>query len=93
MDSSTFELNNSSNCEFNDNYQECAAYMKTKQFMGNRIFEQQAEIDKLKSQLFYQALKNNQYLDWIKHLELQLKKLSKFTELTQVRVKAKKLLL
>jgi len=73
MDVSSNEFLNS-HIELNDSYQECAAYMKTKQFMGNRIFEQQVEIDKLKSQLFYQTLKNNQYLDWIKHLEIQLRK-------------------
>ena len=58
-----------SNIEFCDSYFQCAGYMKTKQFLGNRIFEQQVEIDKLKNQLFYQTLKNSQYLEWIKHLE------------------------
>ena len=72
---STLRFTNShfSQFEYNDSYQECAAYMKTKQFMSNRIFEQQSEIEKLKTQLFYQTLKSNQYFDWIRHLESTLR--------------------
>lgn len=73
----TTESSDSHEYKKNDSYLECAAYMKTKQYLGNRIFEQQVEIEKLKSQLFYQTIKNNQYLDWIRHYELLLRKSSK----------------
>jgi hypothetical protein len=80
---SEFTNNNShlSHLDFNysnDNYQECAAYMKTKQFLGNRILEQQLEIEKLKNLLHHQTLKNTQYLDWISHLENVIRKISNY---------------
>jgi len=46
--------------------------MKTKQFMAQRIFEQQDEIENLKNQLFYQSIKHVQMYEWLKFVNEQL---------------------
>jgi hypothetical protein len=46
--------------------------MKTKQFMAQRISEQQQEIETLKSQLFYNNVKYIQLYDWMKSINEQL---------------------
>jgi hypothetical protein len=65
--------------------QECTAYMKTKQFMANRIHEQQEEIDFLKRNLIYQSGQNIQKDIIIQNLREQiqiLKKSKKIEELS-----------
>lgn len=58
--------------ELDDLTQECWAYMKTKQFMAKRIFEQQDEVETLKNQLFYHSIKHVQMYDWLKYVNEQL---------------------
>jgi hypothetical protein len=62
--------------------QECTAYMKTKQFMANRIHDQQEEIDLLKRNLIYQSGQNIQKDLIIENLreQIQLLKSSKKIE-------------
>jgi|LauGreDrversion4_2_1035121.scaffolds.fasta_scaffold565129_2 hypothetical protein len=62
------EFKNVPTLELEDLTQECYAYMKTKQFMAQRIFEQQEEIETLKSQLFYHSIKHVQMYNWLKHI-------------------------
>lgn len=66
------EFKNVPTLEIEDLTQECYAYMKTKQFMAQRIFEQQEEIETLKGQLFYHSIKHIQMYDWLKHINEQL---------------------
>jgi len=53
--------------------QECYGYLKTKQFMAERIFEQQREIEALKNQVFFHSIKHIQMYDWLKFMNDQLK--------------------
>ena len=46
--------------------------MKTKQFMSQRIFEQQEEVETLKNQLFYHSIKHVQMYDWLKNVNEQM---------------------
>jgi hypothetical protein len=66
------EFKNVQSLELEDLTQECYAYMKTKQFMAQRIFEQQEEIETLKSQLFYHSIKHVQMYNWLKHINDQV---------------------
>ena len=66
------EFKNVPSLELEDLTQECYAYMKTKQFMAQRIFEQQEELEMLKSQLFYHSIKHVQMYDWLKYINDQL---------------------
>lgn len=66
------EFKNIPSLELEDLTQECYAYMKTKQFMAQRIFEQQEEIETLKSQLFYHSTKHVQMYNWLKHVNDQI---------------------
>lgn len=66
------EFKNVPTLELEDLTQECYAYMKTKQFMAQRIFEQQEEIETLKTQLFYHSIKHVQLYDWLKYINEQL---------------------
>ena len=56
--------------------QECYGYLKTKQFMAERIFEQQKEIESLKNQVFYHSIKHIQMYDWLKFMNEQMKLIS-----------------
>jgi len=69
------EFKNVPTLELEDLSQECYAYMKTKQFMAQRIFEQQDEIESIKSQLFYHTIKHVQMYDWLKFVNQQLQQI------------------
>lgn len=69
------EFKNVPTVELEDLSQECYAYMKTKQFMAQRIFEQQEEIETVKSQLFYHSVKHVQMYDWLKFINEQLQQI------------------
>jgi hypothetical protein len=69
---SNVEFKNVPSLEMEDLTQECYAYMKTKQFMAQRIFEQQEEIEILKNQLFYHSVKHVQMYSWLKHINDQV---------------------
>jgi len=56
--------------------QECYGYLKTKQFMAERIFEQQKEIESLKNQVFFHSIKHIQLYDWLKFMNEQMKLIS-----------------
>ena len=56
--------------------QECYGYLKTKQFMADRIFEQQKEIETLKNQVFFHSIKHIQMYDWLKFMNQQVKLIS-----------------
>ena len=66
--------------ELEDLTQECYAYMKTKQFMAQRIFEQQDEIENIKNQLFYHSIKHVQMYDWLKFVNEQLQQIKQRKE-------------
>jgi len=69
------EFKNVPTLELEDLTQECYAYMKTKQFMAQRIFEQQDEIEDIKNQLFYHSIKHVQMYDWLKFVNEQLQQI------------------
>lgn len=70
--STQIEFKNVPALDNDDLTQECWAYMKTKQFMAKRIFEQQEEIEKIKNQLFYHSIKHVQMYDWLKFINEQM---------------------
>jgi len=57
--------------------QECTAYMKTKQFMANRIHQQQEEIDMLKQHIIYHSGREIQMYEMIKTLSEEIEMLKK----------------
>lgn len=70
--------NNNNNIEFKllerksdleDVVQECSAYLKTKQFMADRIYQQQEEIQILKQQIFSLSSTNSQLGRFIENFE------------------------
>ena len=80
--STHIEFKNVPAYDLEDLTQECYAYMKTKQFMAQRIFEQQEELEIVKNQLFYHSIKHVQMYDWLKFINEQLQhiKLKKESE-------------
>jgi hypothetical protein len=65
------------NSDFQDLSQECTAYMKTKQFMAKRIFQQQEEIEALKLSVLYHSAKHLQLYELIKSLLEQIEAFKK----------------
>lgn len=55
--------------DLEDIVQECSAYLKTKQFMADRIFQQQEEIQILKQQIFSLSSTNSQLSKIIDNFE------------------------
>jgi len=58
--------------DIEDLSQECIAYLKTKQFMADRIYQQQEEIDMLKQNVMYHSGKHLQMHEMLSNITEQL---------------------
>ncbi len=58
--------------DMDDVMQECSAYLKTKQFMADRIYQQQEEIQILKQQIFSLSSTNSQLGRFIENFEKEI---------------------
>jgi len=58
--------------DIDDIAQECSAYLKTKQFMADRIYQQQEEIQLLKQQIFSLASANSQLGKIVQNFENEI---------------------
>ena len=58
--------------DIEDLSQECTAYLKTKQFMADRIYQQQEEIDMLKQNVMYHSGKHIQMNEMLSNITEQL---------------------
>ncbi len=58
--------------DYEDLSQECTAYLKTKQFMANRIYQQQEEIEMLKQNVIFHSGKHIQMHEMLKNMTEQL---------------------
>jgi hypothetical protein len=58
--------------DVDDLSQECTAYMKTKQFMAKRIYQQQEEIEALKQNIIFHSGKHIEMYEMLKNMNEQM---------------------
>jgi hypothetical protein len=63
---------NPNQTDFEDMSQECTAYLKTKLFMANRIYQQQEEIEMLKQNVIFHSGKHIQMHEMLKNITEQI---------------------